>query len=385
MPAIFLVACLVLVHILATAYCPVRAADTSFASVMQVPPAAADTETEQVNRFIANSGSVCTENEREVVFDSFELTAKLLHPLNSGFNQPGDSVTAVVAEPVAEKIRSFLPVGTVLRGDVEDVRANGRFRREGALSVRFYQFDSSIGKVDLHLAPASSDTFVHPVHLPPGRKQIIRGILMRVTSLAVPLAIGSGGVSLAITAGAGAMIGAALADDHKYIHGAIRGAWDGAGLSILDPLLFKGSRVVLPAGTLLSLRLLVPARIPRSATPCPISGSVDGRIFASLPSSRGQPAQPALRAVLSTSARVISQTGGQLQGTEFASSGQDQQAAIGAQDDPLRQEKEFLAQKNLAAALNALDEACTRNGDDPRINLERERLLPLLTGTSPLR
>ncbi len=86
---------------------------------------------------------------------------------------------------------------------------------------------------------------------------------MTATKIAIPAAIGTGGMSIAITAGAGAAIGLAFSEKGKRIQGTARGAWEGAGLNVLDPVVCKGKSVVLPEGQPLQLMLTEPVTTPK--------------------------------------------------------------------------------------------------------------------------
>jgi hypothetical protein len=349
-----------------------------------VAPIPQPTDALVVNEFVMNSQTGFTPAGKPLEASNVEIRARLLTPLNSMFNHPGDQIKAVVSQPIAGELGRIMPVGTTLYGWIEGSQQNGRMKREGNLVARFYQSSTPDGRIELDLIPTSQDGRVHPIQNQSvlSRKQQVRRLLTTSSRIVLPLAIGSGGLSLAITAGAGTILGSILADDRRYLQGAVRGAWEGCGLSIFDPLIFKGQPARLPIGTELTLKSVEPLKIPynmrraaslraagQSSAPNP--STIDCNPFAA----------PPAQALLSTTARLLTDLA--------ASNAESGQAALQTKDNPARadanpleQIQRFLDQKNLAAAMSALDRASELYPDDPRVNTYRRQIVPLVTGRS---
>ena len=336
-----------------------------------------------VNEFILNSQTGAIPQGRDLEITIAQIKARLLTPINSGFNKPGDPVTAVVSEPIKGDLGPIVPVGSFLQGSIEGYQEHGHMKKEGMLYVRFYRAYTPQGRIDLDLVIANKDGIIHPLHYrqPPTRKQVLRQLLMQSSHIAIPLAIGTGGMSLAITTGAGAVIGGVLADNHQYFRGAVRGAWDASGFSILDPLIFKGPQAVMPWGTLITLRLINPVSIPHNVCVAALKSAVPNQNpFGAAPFSYNLPTATGSRTVLSTAARLLPGNSAALQTWPAAVT--TNRIAPEA-DNPLSEVDELLSQKNLAAAMGALDRAYARYPDDPRVLAKRNELIPMVTGRSP--
>ncbi|HEY9870404.1 MAG TPA: hypothetical protein V6D08_14665, partial [Candidatus Obscuribacterales bacterium] len=225
------------------------------------------TEVDAVNEFVLNSGGGGDSGLVRRKIESLHLCVRLLTPLNSNFNLPGDRVAAMVTASRDEQSRAVLPPGTILEGAIERARSSGRPNRHGEIFLRFYRARVGDRWFALSLIPDSETGSLGPAPSEPTGRERLRRVLIFSTSLAVPLAIGTGGISLAITAGAGAVFGALLAEDRHFVRGAMRGAWEGSGLAVLDPLVSKGKPVALGEGTLLALRLAEPDEL---ALPKPV-------------------------------------------------------------------------------------------------------------------
>jgi hypothetical protein len=202
--------------------------------------------------------------ERTVTVKKATLIVALLTPLNSKVHREGDAVRAVVVASSLGNGDEWLPKGTVLEGCVERTRAATYAKIDGSICLSFYSGHAGGQNFEINALPSTADSSIHPTAQKFTTKQKIRTALMAASFIAVPLSIGTGGISLAITAGAGAVIGGVLADDHKHITGAINGAWEGSGLGAFDPLVRKGRTVVLPEGTKFAMQLREPAQIPAS-------------------------------------------------------------------------------------------------------------------------
>jgi len=363
--------------------CTVLAATIScLTAISGALPAAADdpfmpplSNTGVVNEFITNSRMSAAPDAPTETIANLKIVVKLQAPLNSDFSKPGDPVEAEIAEPVAGLTESAMPVGSVLHGYVERSVASGRMSRHGQLYVRFYWIEQGGRWQELYANAGEMQGDRMPVRVT--RKQVLRGILMTATMMAVPMAIGTGGMSLAITAGAGAVVGAALADDRKYVKGAVRGAWQGSGLSVLDPLVAKGKQVRLPAGQRLELALAEPLTLPAgsrarapAAQPSGQAATTNawGRIVPGL-----QDAGP--DSVLRTSARIISANE-----AEKPAGSLPPDAGDIAPPAVVERCREYVSQKNLAAALDAAEKAHRQYPRDPELNKFRRELLTRVSG-----
>ncbi|MCC6475291.1 MAG: hypothetical protein IT514_16275, partial [Burkholderiales bacterium] len=239
------------------------------------PSELAQTPVGQLNQFINNStaGGAGSGHRASLQLDRLTIDARLLTPLNSDFNCPGDPVRAKVIACSDGRASGALPPGTVLEGFVEGVSHSGRPRCDGSIIVRFYWARVGTRVIDLNLASTSKDGCEHPRAASLSKKQLLRGALMSAATIAIPLAVGSGGISLAITTGAGAALGTLFADDGKRLQGALRGAWEGSGLSGIDRLVGKGRPVMLAEGAEIQLRIterLVLDDVPSDASRCAI-------------------------------------------------------------------------------------------------------------------
>jgi hypothetical protein len=221
--------------------------------------AEAQSTVQTINSFSVRNFS--QKRERQVTVENAAVVVKLLTPLNSEINREGD---VVQAEVLTSELggRAWLPRGTVLTGCIERADLANYARTNAKLYIRFYEGNAEGRTFELNSAPTTADTAVHPGPIKLTTKAKVRKVLMAATFVAVPLAVGSLGTSLAITAGAGALIGGALADDGKHLQGAVSGAWEGAGLGIFDPIVRKGKTVILPVDTKIALQLRQPAQIP---------------------------------------------------------------------------------------------------------------------------
>ncbi len=346
--------------------------------ISYLAPAPAQAASITVNEFIMNGGSIGKTSSAPVEISAAPFKVRLLTPLSSLFNLPGDSVTAVVNENIPGQLGTLLPIGTKLYGTIEGLQENGRMRKEGNLAIHFYQCDTPEGRLDLDFAPISRDGRIHPLKANSkiSRKQQLNHLLTASSRIAIPLAIGSGGLSLAITAGAGTILGALLADNGRYLQGAAKGAWYGSGLSLFEPLIFKGPPVRLPAGSEITVRALEPLKIPSNALRVAAQ-----RAPASNQASAVLPVSPTSslllqQALLSTTARLLTATSSE------PARHDEQSKRQSSLKDPLERLKESIEQKNLAAAIDALDSATRLYPGDPEVERYRQELVFLTTGHS---
>lgn len=202
---------------------------------------------------------------------------------------------------------------------------------------------------------------------------------MTATRMAVPMAIGSGGLSIAITTGAGAVIGGVLAEKGKHISGAVEGAWEGSGLSMLDPVVKKGLTVKLAQGTPISLQLSEAISVPRFSK-SEMSGEDNSQVAGQFIS---RPADAATTTrLLSTHARIMEpgnadQSSDASQPDASLTPQQSEQIA-----ETLKSVDRLIEQANLAAAIDAEQDLEKRFPDEPRVKAAHERLAKLIYGAS---
>jgi hypothetical protein len=302
----------------------------------------ASTQLEQVNDFIGHSQLVKKKDTKTIQVNNGQIFARLLTPLNSSFNMTGDDVQAVVINSLSANGKPWLEQGTILEGTVELSKKATYGQTDGSLVIRFYKAKYGEKQIDLYTASDTDDGTIKPSEQKPmTRKQRVRGVLMTVSRIAIPAAIGTSGMSIAISAGAGAAIGLAFSEKGKRIKGTVRGAWEGAGLTILDPLVCKGRSIVLPQGTPIGLQLTESVWVP------PYTGNGEKAAIASDVSDASgrllsQKAKPVL---LETHAQLLGQT-----------SGNSDQATTAPpeNDDHLKIVRRKISQNDLAAALTEL-------------------------------
>ena len=217
--------------------------------------------TERVNSFRVVDVS---KREKTVTVSNATAVIKLLTPLNSTFHHAGDSVRAEVISSSNAKSKPWLPSGTILTGYVEQVDPATFGRTDAAFHIGFYEGSWDGNTFDLTTIPSSKNGALTPLPTKLTKKAKVQNLLMAATFIAVPLALGTGGTSLAIRSGAGMVIGGALAEKGHHISGAVNGAWEGAGLGVLDPLVKKGHDVVMPEGTTIAITLSEPTSLKRS-------------------------------------------------------------------------------------------------------------------------
>jgi hypothetical protein len=326
----------------------------------------ASTQLEQVNDFIAHSEIVKKKDTKTIQVNNGQIFAKLLTPLNSSFNMTGDDVQAVVINSLSANGKPWLEQGTILEGTVELAKKATYGQTDGSLVIRFYKAKYGEKQIDLYTASDTDDGTIKPSEQKPmTRKQRVRGVLMTVSRIAIPAAIGTSGMSIAISAGAGAAIGLAFSEKGQRIKGTVRGAWEGAGLTILDPLVCKGKTIVLPQGTPIGLQLTEPVWVP------PYTGDGEKAAIASDVSDASgrllsQTAKPVL---LETHAQLLNQ----------ASDKSDQATTSPIQsDDHLKIVRRKISQNDLAAALTeltAVEELYPNEEEVQKLHLELYELV----------
>ena len=204
------------------------------------------------------------DREKIVTVTNSGAVVKLLTPLNSTFHKNGDEVRAEVISSSTQNEKAWLPVGTVLTGYVDQVDQATFGRTDAQFHIAFYKGSWNGKTFELVTVPDKKDGVITPLPIALTKKAKVQRLLMAATFIAVPLAVGTGGTSLAIRAGAGMVIGGALAEKGHHISGAVNGAWQGAGLGFLDPVVKKGKDVILPEGTQLAIKLREPTVLSQS-------------------------------------------------------------------------------------------------------------------------
>ncbi len=305
------------------------------------------TPVEMVNHFSVRNFS---DLRRPTVnIERGSLSVELITPLNSMLHIEGAPIRAkVISSRLANGVE-WLPRGTFLDGTIEGVQSATYGRTDGALCLRFYAARFNDETFEITCLPKTKDALIHPTAKKPTKKAIARQILMSASFIAIPMAIGSGGTSIALTTGAGAIIGGVFADDGKHISGAVNGAWEGSGLGFFDPIVKKGKSVVLPAGTRLELTLQEPIREPLA-------------IFQVARSEQKKHDSDQTAIELSTKETVL------------------HTKAI----DPklvTEQYQRLIAQNNLAGAIGVLDEAIASDPDNKELQDELHKLTSRITGS----
>jgi hypothetical protein len=175
----------------------------------------------------ATSSSRSTRSEEGVIPVGQELDVRLQDTLSSETNQVEDRFVATTVVDLRVGERVVIPAGSELRGVVSSVHEAGRVERKGSLTATFDQI-----KVD-------------------GRTYPMRGTVVdAMESEGVKGEIGKIGTG----AGVGAIIGGILGG----VKGALAGVLIGGGGVIAAT---EGKDVVLPAGTLLRVRLDSPPAV----------------------------------------------------------------------------------------------------------------------------
>lgn len=302
-------------------------------------------EVQQFNSFAVRDLS--RKPEAMVTFNTAMIVVKLLTPLNSEFNKEGDTIQAEVLESNTGAGRWWLPPGTILTGCVERADHSNYAQTNARLYIRFYDANCEGKTFTISSLPDTRDTAIHPSPKKLSTKGKIRNVLMAATFVAVPLAVGTFGTSVAITAGAGAVIGGVLADDGKHIQGAISGAWEGSGLGVLDPIVRKGAPAILPADTKIALQLREPAQVPLSVVKLARQKQLQGD-------------KPSPAASLATQAKIV------------------KPLDVAAVQERCNQ---LLEQKNLASALALLDQSLRTSPDNETLSTMRSRVLQEIGAT----
>lgn len=324
------------------------------------------TPNQVVSEFISHSVAPGSARPNMVTTSDGQIYVRLLTPLNSSFNMSGDVVKAVVVGSLNKNGQPWLQEGAILEGRVEDAKKATYGQTDGSLVVRFYDLVMDNHRIELFSTPDTDDHTLKPspVHLTT-KKQRIRGILMTATKIAIPAAIGSGGMSIAITAGAGAAIGLAFSDKGKRLQGTARGAWEGAGLNLLDPIVCKGKSVILPEGTPLQLQLTEPVKAPKY-----VANSNEPKMNTEVAASLSAGANSVTQ--LATHAQIVKNSS--------TNSPDSAETAIEPKVDPLISVNRKIAQNDLAGAITALSEAERLYPEDENVKNMHQRIFDIVSG-----
>jgi hypothetical protein len=153
-----------------------------------------------------------------------EMSLRLMTSLSSATAEPGDRIEAIVIEPVSHLGELVVPAGATYEGKVELVdRAEGRTDRKARMVIAFerLRIDGRSYPVEATLTDASGD---------------------------LETGIGDEKEKVGIAAGIGTILGAVLGGTKGAVVGAVLG---GAGVILAT----EGEEVVLPRGTVLTVRL----------------------------------------------------------------------------------------------------------------------------------
>lgn len=338
-----------------------------------------DSELDQVNDFVLNSRSPSHRKPQLVTVNGAKIYARLLTPINSKLSYIGDEVHAVVTASEDKASKPWLPVGTILDGCIEGANKNNFGQTDACIYIRFYTARVDGQKFDLLAAPDTENGALKPSHYHKvTKKEQLRGILMVATRIAVPAAIGTGGISIAITAGAGAVIGGVLAEKGEHIKGAARGAWQGAGLCFLDPLVRKGLNIKMAEGSPIMLQLSDPVEIPKfTQAELNCKTKVNG---ASHGSEEAALTNKAVVRTFETHAQIVDKNSHLNPASETTEGTKPADTAFES-DESLAAVRRYISQNNLASAVNALHDAEARYPGDARVQSMHEEIYKLITGS----
>jgi hypothetical protein len=160
------------------------------------------------------------ESRSTTIRTGYEIDVRLQSSLSSATAQPEQRFEATTLVDVRRGPSVLIPAGSLVRGVVRDVRAAGRLRRTGNITLSFDQITIN------------------------GRAHPIRAMATRVFESD---GIRQEGGTAAAGGGAGGIVGGLLGG----VRGALLGAVIGAGGAIAAT---EGKNIELPAGTILRIR-----------------------------------------------------------------------------------------------------------------------------------
>jgi hypothetical protein len=177
---------------------------------------------------------------RKVLPKGTELRVRLLETLSTQRNEAGDQFRAEVAQPVELDGEVVVPVGARLEGIVTHLKRAGRIKGRSEMALRFQRMGLPDG------AEMSCDALV--VELEPRREEEVRDDTGTIQAQGE---VGDDAKRVGTSAGIGALIG--------ILSGGRGGARTGAAVGALagtaGVLATRGSDMILPAETEMTIRL----------------------------------------------------------------------------------------------------------------------------------
>ncbi len=195
-----------------------------------------------------------------------EISARVRQAINSRLARRGDPVEAVVTRPLFSAGNQLeIPAGSLLLGDIVDVRPARWFHRNGKVFFAFRQIQlpgSTAQSIQGHLAGVEANLDAHmaldeegAIHTSsPKARFLFPAIAVAAAGLSFHQDYNAQGVpdqDIAGRAESGAvglgLIGTVLAQSSRTVASSI--AFAGAGFSIYSNFIARGENVVLPANT----------------------------------------------------------------------------------------------------------------------------------------
>ena len=189
-----------------------------------------------------------------------ETTARLTlqSQINSKLSEPGDIVTATLAEPIYVDGELIIPRGAEFQGRIVALLKAKRIQRSSNISIVFERVITPSGMtVPVSAQVTAIDDWDHEESLKANNKGKMKG----GHSGGRTIDNMSSGTSIGLSAGSiGALLGRAAGGSGRQLLG-IGGAGMAAGM-IGGILLTKGSEIRVNQGTILRIRFLKPATFP---------------------------------------------------------------------------------------------------------------------------
>lgn len=190
-----------------------------------------------------------------VIAPGARMGVVLSDPIDSSRSKPGDKLRAVVKEPLKQNGLVLVPAGCKVFGTVTKVMPAHRrvFGTDGRLAIEFDRVEMPDGRQFPLSATLDERQMSEAAGLPGSRAERVAGKTI------------TGAVTGAVTGGATGAISGALSGHSSHTSGAssarglavgsLVGATAGAGIGLLASTATRGSEAVVPAGTLLRLKL----------------------------------------------------------------------------------------------------------------------------------
>lgn len=177
------------------------------------------------------------------------LRLKLVRPISTAIDHPGEKFFATLTSPVVLDGRTVVPSGTSVTCRVDSIQAGRRFAGKPSITLRALSVHLPSGEV-LGFSASVIDTTT------PGKLDVDQEGRIRGATFSPMDKLETGSL-----AGAGLITGALVAGPEGLLIGAASGAALGAG-----HVLVKHKDLTLPAGTELILELDTPATVANSQT-----------------------------------------------------------------------------------------------------------------------